>query len=156
MAGVAADPGTIDPIDWAAAVRAGQRLAPTGPRVTPAEAAGVVADLREFSGRAELAVRETTGLGRGLPVGDADVVDRRGWVKATAEGMAVLAAPLTRKMAAAMKGPQGGPGDGAQRRPARRSASSSASCRARSSGSSTRWAATPTGPAGCCWSRRTS
>ena len=92
------------PIDWAAAIKAGQRLAPRGPDVTPAQAAAVVADLREFSARAELAVRDTTRLGHGLPVQDADVVDRRGWVKATAEGMELLAEPLTAKLAAAAGG----------------------------------------------------
>ena len=97
---VSAD-GNKAPIDWAAAIRAGQRLAPTGPAVTAAEAASVVADLREFSARAELAVRDTTGLGHGLPVDDADVVDRPGWVKATAEGMELLSAPLTAKLAGA-------------------------------------------------------
>jgi coenzyme F420 biosynthesis associated uncharacterized protein len=86
------------PIDWAAAIRAGQRLAPMGPTVTSAEAAEVVSDLRAFSARAELIVRDTTGLGHGLPVDDADVVDRPGWVKATAEGMELLAAPLTAKL----------------------------------------------------------
>jgi len=90
------------PIDWAAAVRAGQQLAPTGPAVTPAQAADVVADLREFSARAELAVRKTTDLGHDLPVDDAEIVDRRGWVRATAEGMAVLAEPLTAKLASGM------------------------------------------------------
>ena len=84
----------------------------------------MVADLREFSARAELAVRDTTGLGHGLPVDDADVVDRPGWVKATAEGMELLAAPLTAKLSgvqAADKAELPGPGES----PARRSASSS-------------------------------
>lgn len=89
------------PIDWAAAVRAGQRTAPTGPSITAEQAAAVVADLRDFSARAELAVRETTGLGHGLPVDDADVVDRPGWVQATAEGMELLSAPLTAKLGGA-------------------------------------------------------
>lgn len=95
---MATDGGTA-PIDWAAAIRAGQRLAPTGPSISAADAAGVVADLRTFSARAELTVRDTTGLGHGLPVDDADVVDRPGWVKATAEGMELLAAPLVAKLA---------------------------------------------------------
>lgn len=87
-------------IDWAAAVRAGQKLVPTGPSVTAAQAAAAVADLRRFSRRAELIVRDTTGLGHDLPVADAQVVDRRGWVAATAEGMAILSAPLTDRIAA--------------------------------------------------------
>jgi coenzyme F420 biosynthesis associated uncharacterized protein len=97
-------PDQAGPIDWAAAVRAGRRLAPTGPPVTPAAAAAVVADLREFSARAELVVRDTTGLGHGLPVAEADVVDRPGWVSATAEGMERLAAPAVAKLAAAAGG----------------------------------------------------
>jgi len=103
VADVAADVSRA-PIDWAAAVRAGQRLAPTGPSITADQAAAVVADLRTFSARAELAVRETTGLGADLPVDDADVVDRPGWVKATAEGMELLSAPLTAKLAAGAGG----------------------------------------------------
>ncbi len=59
----------------------------------------MVADLREFSAQAELAVRETTHLGAGLPVEDAEVVDRPGWVTATAQGMELLAAPLVAKLA---------------------------------------------------------
>lgn len=105
MTGVGTDGGNAQggpaPIDWRAAIRTGQRLAPTGPAITAADAARVVSDLRSFSGRAELAVRETTGLGHDLPVDDADVVDRPGWVKATAEGMELLAAPLVAKLAAA-------------------------------------------------------
>ena len=124
-------------------------------RSPPPRPPAVVADLRAFSARAELAVRDTTGLGHGLPVEDADVVDRPGWVKATAEGMELLAAPLTAQARRDAGGRRAGAWT-AQRRPARRSASSSASCPARSSGSSTRWAATRPGPAGCCWSRRTS
>jgi coenzyme F420 biosynthesis associated uncharacterized protein len=86
-------------VDWSAAVRAGQRFAPTGPAVSPAQAAQAVDELREFSRRAELIVRETTGLGVGLPVADADVVDRLRWIASTAEGMALLTAPLTDRLA---------------------------------------------------------
>ena len=79
-------PEPAGPIDWAAAVRSGRRMAPIGPAISPVEAARAVADLREFSGRAELIVRDTTELGHGLPVDDADVVDRPGWIAATAQG----------------------------------------------------------------------
>ena len=95
-------------IDWAAVVRSGKRLVPTGPAMTVSQARGVVLDLREFSRRAESVVREVTGLGYGLPIGEADVVDRRGWIEATAEGMELLTAPLadvlTEKLAASGKG----------------------------------------------------
>lgn len=101
-------PESDGPIDWAAAVRSGRRMAPTGPAVSPAEAAEAVADLREFSGRAELIVRDTTELGRGLPIDDAEVVDRPGWIGATAEGMERLAAPAVAKLAAATGGRMAG------------------------------------------------
>lgn len=103
-----ADRSAPSPIDWTTAVRTGQRLAPAGPKVTPAEAATVVADLRELSARAELAVRDTTGLGADLPVADAEVVDRPGWVAATAAGMAELTAPITDKLGAQLTGPAQG------------------------------------------------
>lgn len=85
-------------IDWAAAVRAGQRLAPTGPHVSTTQARQAVDDLQEFSARAELIVRDTTGLGHGLPVERARIVDRPHWIEATAAGMAELTAPLVEKL----------------------------------------------------------
>lgn len=87
-------------VDWASAVRAGQRFAPTGPVVTPGQARQAVVDLRTFSAETEEIVRETTGLGAGLPIGTAQVVDRAGWIEATAEGMAVLTAPMVERVAA--------------------------------------------------------
>jgi len=86
-------------IDWAAAVRAGQRLAPAGPNVSPEQARAVVEDLQQFSAKAELVVRDTTGLGSGLPIEVAQVVDRPRWIEATAQGMAELTAPLAAKLA---------------------------------------------------------
>jgi coenzyme F420 biosynthesis associated uncharacterized protein len=88
----------VSPIDWPTAVRSATRLAPTGPAVTPAQAATAVAELRTFARESELTVREVTGLGAGLPVAEADVVDRPGWIGATADGMARLTAPLTGKI----------------------------------------------------------
>ncbi|MET3806201.1 coenzyme F420 biosynthesis associated uncharacterized protein [Nakamurella sp. UYEF19] len=86
-------------IDWAAAVRSGQRLAPTGPDVSAEQARQAVQDLQQFSAKAELIVRDTTGLGHGLPVEKAFVVDRPHWIEATAQGMAELTAPLAAKLA---------------------------------------------------------
>src|SRR4051794_38930156 len=85
-------------IDWGAAVRAGQRLAPRGPAVTAVQAAQAVADLQQFSAKAELVVRDTTGLGHGLPIEVASVVDRPHWIEATAQGMAELTAPLAARL----------------------------------------------------------
>ncbi len=86
-------------IDWAIAVRTGQRLAPTGPDITRREARQAVGDLQQFSAKAELIVRDTTAMGSGLPVESAQIVDRRGWIAATAEGMALLTEPLAAKLA---------------------------------------------------------
>ena len=95
-------------IDWSAVVRSGRRLVPTGPALTVSQARGVVLDLREFSRKAESVVREVTGLGHELPIGEADVVDRPGWIEATAQGMELLTAPLaerlTERLAATGKG----------------------------------------------------
>ena len=85
-------------VDWAGAVRTGGRLAPLGPRLSRTEAVQVVEELRELSARAELTVRDVTGLGVGLPVAQAVVVDRPGWVAATAEGMALLTEPLESRL----------------------------------------------------------
>jgi coenzyme F420 biosynthesis associated uncharacterized protein len=90
--------GVAGAIDWDAAVRTGQRLAPRGPEVTADQAHSAVQELRVLSRSAELHVRETTGLGVRLPVADADVVDRSGWIAATARGMAVLTAPLQARL----------------------------------------------------------
>lgn len=85
-------------IDWGAAVRAGQRLAPAGPAVSAAQARQAVQDLQQFSAKAELIVRDTTGLGAGLPVEVAAIVDRQRWIEATARGMAELTAPLAARL----------------------------------------------------------
>jgi coenzyme F420 biosynthesis associated uncharacterized protein len=84
-----------DAIDWASAVRSAQRRAPRGPSVTAAEARQAVRDLRGYARRAEMLVRQTTGLGASLPIADAEVVDRGGWIAAAADGMAELTKPLT-------------------------------------------------------------
>jgi coenzyme F420 biosynthesis associated uncharacterized protein len=61
-----------------------------GPQVPREEAERVVEQLREVTGPAEAHVRELTGLGAGLPLLAGDVVDRRGWVSAAADGLAAL------------------------------------------------------------------
>ena len=51
-----------DVIDWDLAVRVGSRLAGEGPAVSSAEAADVVAELREDAARSTGLVRDHTGL----------------------------------------------------------------------------------------------
>ncbi|HWM07551.1 MAG TPA: zinc-dependent metalloprotease [Actinophytocola sp.] len=78
------------PVDWGIAVSTAQRLMKPGPSVPIEEAERVVEQLRAVTGVAEQHVRELTGLGRDLPLLEGDVVDRRGWVVAAAEGLAAL------------------------------------------------------------------
>jgi coenzyme F420 biosynthesis associated uncharacterized protein len=77
-------------VDWSVAVGTGQRLARGGPTVEPAEARAVVQELREINSTAELHVRELTGLGAGLPLRPAEVLDRPGWVKAAVAGLSAM------------------------------------------------------------------
>lgn len=78
------------PVDWALAAGTGARLVPAGPAVTPEQAAAEVARLREGARVGEQQVRELTGLGAGLPVPEADVVDRAGWIRGAVDGIAAL------------------------------------------------------------------
>jgi coenzyme F420 biosynthesis associated uncharacterized protein len=79
-----------NPVDWGVAVATAQRLIKPGPSVPIEEAELSVRQLREATGVAETHVRELTGLGVGLPLHPGDVVDRRRWVEAAADGLATL------------------------------------------------------------------
>lgn len=78
------------PVDWDLAVRTAARLLPAGPPVTRDRATELVARLRADAAVAEGHVREVTGLGHGLPLLPADVVDRPAWAAAALSGMAEL------------------------------------------------------------------
>jgi coenzyme F420 biosynthesis associated uncharacterized protein len=80
------------PVDWQLASRTAGRLMQPGPDATPEEATELVRRLRSDAAVAEGHVREVTGLGHGLPLLPADVVDRRAWAAAAVSGMAALTA----------------------------------------------------------------
>jgi coenzyme F420 biosynthesis associated uncharacterized protein len=80
------------PIDWELARRTAARLVGSGPEVNRADAAELVGRLRSDAAVAEGHVREVTGLGHGLPLLPADVVDRPAWSAAALAGMATLTA----------------------------------------------------------------
>jgi coenzyme F420 biosynthesis associated uncharacterized protein len=80
------------PVDWALAARTAARLMPSGPDISPAKARRAVERLRADAPVAEGHVRELTGLGAGLPLLPADVVDRPTWADAATQGMAALTA----------------------------------------------------------------
>ena len=77
-------------MDWALAARTAARLMAPGPTISQAQARYAVGLLRSDAEIAEGYVREVTGLGAGLPLLPADVVDRPSWAKAATSGMAVL------------------------------------------------------------------
>src|SRR5436305_9530740 len=80
------------PVDWSLAARTAARLMHPGPAVPRAEARRAVELLREHGATAEDHVRTLTGLGEGLPLLQADVVDRATWAAAATSGMAALTA----------------------------------------------------------------
>ncbi|MFE3292858.1 zinc-dependent metalloprotease [Rhodococcus sp. NPDC059234] len=77
-------------VDWDLAAWTGVRLARPGPSTSRYSAEAVVAELADASIRAEGPVRRVTGLADGLPVPEAMVVDRPGWIRAAARSMANL------------------------------------------------------------------
>ncbi|WP_072750529.1 zinc-dependent metalloprotease [Rhodococcus maanshanensis] len=77
-------------VDWDLASRTGVRLTKPGPSTTRFSAEAAVAELSAASIRAEGPVRDVTGLADGLPVPEAQVVDRPGWIRAAARSMANL------------------------------------------------------------------
>lgn len=74
-------------VDWVLAAKTGAKLAPKAPSTSRYTADAVVAELADASVRAEGPVRETTGLADGLPVPQARIVDRAGWIDAAAASM---------------------------------------------------------------------
>jgi coenzyme F420 biosynthesis associated uncharacterized protein len=80
------------PVDWTLARRTAGRLMQRGPAASPGEAAELVARLRSDAAVAEGHVRDVTGLGHGLPLLPADVVDRKAWADAAVSSMAALTA----------------------------------------------------------------
>ena len=83
-----------DVIDWDLAVRVGSRLAGEGPAVSSAEAADVVAELREDAARSTGLVREHTGLDAPDDTAPVLVVDRPGWIQANVDAFQIALAPL--------------------------------------------------------------
>ncbi|MFZ2173232.1 MAG: zinc-dependent metalloprotease [Rhodococcus sp. (in: high G+C Gram-positive bacteria)] len=77
-------------VDWKLAAKTGVRLARSGPPTSRYTAEIVVEELADASIRAELPVREVTGLADGLPVPRAQILDRAGWIHAAAQSMSHL------------------------------------------------------------------
>ena len=85
-------------IDWDLAVRVGSRLAGDGPAVSPAEASGVVEELRTGAEKSSPLVREFTGLVAQDRTAPVLVVDRLGWIQANADGFSTLISPIVARL----------------------------------------------------------
>ena len=92
------------PVDYDLAIATARRLAPAPPKVSEAEAAGIVSELRELAVQAEEHVRSVTGLVPPGPILEATVVDRPGWAAANVEGFQVVLEPLTDKLTGTLTG----------------------------------------------------
>jgi coenzyme F420 biosynthesis associated uncharacterized protein len=77
-------------VDWDFAARTGAWLARPAPPSTDYTQHQVIDELAEASRRAELPVREVTGLVPGEQVPDALIVDRPHWVRLAADSMRVM------------------------------------------------------------------
>jgi coenzyme F420 biosynthesis associated uncharacterized protein len=81
-------------VDWEFAKATGARLVPAGPKVTAAEAARVVAGIRDAAHRAQQPVADTARM---HAPGDAPapvVVDRPRWIAVNADSMSALMDPV--------------------------------------------------------------
>ena len=85
-------------IDWDLAVTAASKMAGPGPTIPAAEAAAVVAELRQGAERSTPLVQEFTGLVAQERTAPILVVDRPGWIQANVDGFAQVISPLVDKL----------------------------------------------------------
>jgi coenzyme F420 biosynthesis associated uncharacterized protein len=85
-------------VDWDFAVTVGSRVAGPGPEVSAEEAGAAVVELREGAERSTPLVQEFTGLQTTAGTAPVLVVDRRGWVRANADGFSKILAPIVDKL----------------------------------------------------------
>ncbi|MEN4477122.1 zinc-dependent metalloprotease [Mycolicibacterium cosmeticum] len=77
-------------VDWEFAATVGAKLTRPGPATTDYTRDQAIAQLSELSRRAELPVREVTGLNEGADIAEARVVDRPEWVRAATGSMRLM------------------------------------------------------------------
>ena len=92
-----------DYVDWEFAKTTGRRLVAGGPRVSPAEAAEAVADLRSCAMRAAWPVAETARLQAPSSAQPALVIDRPSWIDANVDSLRGMLDPVIDKLAAKRK-----------------------------------------------------
>jgi coenzyme F420 biosynthesis associated uncharacterized protein len=77
-------------VDWQFAADVGAKLARPGPAATDYTRRQVIEQLSEASRRAELPVREVTGLNEGGEIPEAHIVDRPEWIRAATQSMRIM------------------------------------------------------------------
>jgi len=77
-------------VDWQFAATVGARLARPGPAATDYTQRQVIDQLADASRKAEIPVREVTGLIEGGEIPEARVVDRVEWIRAATQSMRVM------------------------------------------------------------------
>lgn len=77
-------------VDWHFAATVGVKLARPAPSATDYTRRQAIEQLSEFARRAELPVREVTGLIEGGEIPEARVVDRPDWIRAATQSMQVM------------------------------------------------------------------
>jgi coenzyme F420 biosynthesis associated uncharacterized protein len=86
----AAGPTVGRTVDWNFAATVGGKLVRPAPATTDYTRRQVIDELADSARRAELPVREVTGLNEGSEIAEARVIDRREWVCAATESMRVM------------------------------------------------------------------
>lgn len=86
-------------VDWRFAATVGTRLARPGPAATDYTRRQIIEQLTQASRKAELPVREVTGLIEGGEIPEARVVDRVGWIHAATQSMRVMTGGTTAAVA---------------------------------------------------------
>lgn len=77
-------------VDWNFAATVGSRLVRPAPPTSDYTRRQVISQLADSARRAELPVREVTGLTEGSDITEARIIDRREWVCAATESMRVM------------------------------------------------------------------
>ena len=86
------------PVDWEFAKQTGARIVPAGPKVSPDEAAGVVASIHAAAARAQQPVAETARLQAPGEAPAPLVVDRPTWISLNADSMSAMVDPVFAKI----------------------------------------------------------
>jgi coenzyme F420 biosynthesis associated uncharacterized protein len=77
-------------VDWGFAATVGAKLARPGPAATDYTRHQVIEQLASAALRAEVPVREVTGLNEGGEIADARIVDRAEWIRAASQSMRAM------------------------------------------------------------------